>query len=144
MRYAIALLLIVASGCDAGSELRIQLQDPEVLAGIELDVLGRTIGFDEFESGRVVVDVPESGRLTIGIRLREGGQLAAEGSVEIPLQDDFEWGSSIFRRADDPSVGCFGCIDTVRIPIEEEFQRVADEALWFSYGGKRRGSDVVF
>ena len=88
--------------------------------------------------------MPNSGRLTIRVTLRQADRVAAEGTVEWELAERYEWGASIFRQVEDPSRYCFGCRGTVAIPIATWAQRVPGEALWVTWGGQPRDSDIAY
>ena len=150
---ALVLLGVVLAGCDGGSTLEIRprgsLEDSTSLAGIRLEVNGRTITAGSFapdESGltEVKLDVPNSGRLTIHVELRQGGRTAVSESFSWEMAEDWEWGMDIFRQASDPTVYCLGCAGDVAFGVAPWAAREPGESLWFAWGGKPRGSDIVF
>ena len=149
----LASCLFLLAGCSGSSTLEIRprasLSDSTGLAGLVLVINGRQIRASHFQldgSGRtgVLLDVPDQGRLQIQVELTQGGQVVAEGIIAWALAEDFEWGLDIFRQASDPTASCFGCSGSDRIPISAVAQGEPDEALWFAWGGKPKGSDIVF
>jgi hypothetical protein len=157
MKTRLVLLPMIAgalAGCfgdDSTLEIRPRgsLTDSADLAGLVLEIEGQTIAADDFrpdESGlaEVKLGVPGSGELEIGVVLNQSGRAAGTGTVRWSLKGDHEWGADIFRQVADPMQMCMGCAGTQRIEIAPWAQRVAGESIWFAWGGKPRGSDVVY
>jgi hypothetical protein len=88
--------------------------------------------------------VPNSGRLHIAMELRQGSDVVAAGSFSIEMTQNFEWGMDLFRQIADPLAACFGCFGAERFPVIPSAQNEPGEAVWFAWGGERRGSDVVY
>jgi hypothetical protein len=74
----------------------------------------------------------------------QDGEVVAQGSFTLTMSDNFEWGMDLFRQADDPQVGCFGCLGSQSFAISGESQNEPGEAVWFVWGGQTRGSDIVY
>jgi hypothetical protein len=150
------LLLAAAAAllaCGESSTLEIRprgsLSDSTELAGLHLSIRGRSItahdfGPDEAGLTEFKLTVPNSGRIDIGVRLDQYGRLAAEGNVSWELAPEFEWGLDIFRTTSDPMDMCLGCAGSVEIPIQAWAANEPRESLWFAWGGKPKGSDIVF
>ena len=78
------------------------------------------------------------------VALWQDGVNVSEGSVRWDVGRDWEWTMDIQRSSDDVFSTCFGCTGYSRMPIAPQAQQEPDEALWVTWGGKPRGSDIVF
>lgn len=149
-----AVTLATVAGCGEPSSAEIRLRADAGMPA-ELDAARVTVS----EGGRirtfrredgVAIDAPgwriptfevgDGGQMTVTVQLAPD----VVGSVSVTLREEFEWGFDVFRRPDDPLDGCFGCRGGEGFPIPPELQNEADERLWIVWGGRRRGSDVVF
>jgi len=90
------------------------------------------------------VSVPNQGRLRIDVQVAQGSMVVAEGTIRWNLTDEYEWGLDIFRQAADPVSDCIACLGSEAVLIDAAAHGESDEALWFIWGGKPRGSDIVF
>jgi len=152
----IGLLLstALAQGCSQSHSTieiraRASLTDPEGIAGIRLWLDSVEYAAEDFAGDlggvmEISVEVPNSGDLQIVVELVQAGEVVAQGAFTMTMSDDFEWGMDLFRQAQDPLVGCFGCSDARSFPVAEGVQNEPGEALWFAWGGIPRGSDIVF
>jgi hypothetical protein len=144
------LLAAFALACDSGSTLEIRAQasltDPAGLAGLEMDVAGLTVTASELRAGggRVELRVPDRGTLPVRVRLFQGDELVAGGELTLEMADDWEWGMDVFRRVENPALGCFGCRGDVGFPIAEGAAAAPGEAVWVTWGGDERDSDVIY
>lgn len=57
----------------------------------------------------VFLEVPNSGRLDIRLKLHQGDEIVGEGKVGWGLRNDYEWDLDILRQIDDPTDTCLGC-----------------------------------
>lgn len=142
---------LVLSACGDGSTLEIRLRDaidqPTGLAGLRLGVDGSNVHLDEFGGDGVPtrrIGVPEDGRLPVVVLLLQGGSVVAEGAFSWELQPDFEWTLDIWRATSDPIDQCLGCSGSFEVPIATGAQGRPGESLWFTWGGRPKGSDIVF
>ena len=149
-----AMVLVILAACGEASTAEILLRadagTPAELddARVTVSEGGRTRTFGR-EDG-VSIDAPGwripafevggEGRMTVTVRIAPD----VAGSVTVGLREEFGWGFDVFRRADDPLDGCFGCLGGEGFPIPEELRNETDEQLWIVWGGRRQGSDVVF
>ncbi|MEN8376975.1 MAG: hypothetical protein ABFS34_16225 [Gemmatimonadota bacterium] len=127
--------------------------DPDGLADLVMEVADRRLTHEDFELGAdplspsqraVSLEVPSKGMLTLRAMIVQDGSTIADGSTEIAMRENFLWGVDVFRRTTDPTLGCFGCIGGLRIPIDSLARRTPDDALWLVWGGVEAGSDKVF
>jgi hypothetical protein len=143
-----AVVGLVLVACEDGSTLEIRprssLTDSAGLAGIRMDVDGRTLTARDFEIGEVHLSVPDAGELVILVELDQAGRSAVQGSVRLQMAEDWEWGLDIFRTVRDPLETCMGCMGHVRLVLPEWAAAEEGESLWFVWGGKPKGSDVVY
>lgn len=152
-RSVFLITAVTVLGCGSSSTLEIRprasLSDSTQLAGLRLEIGGRAIQAKDYapdEAGllEVKLHIPDSGRLRIMVRLEQHGRLAAEGIVGWVLADDHEWGLDIFRSLDNPLETCIGCAGSAAVPIAAWAANASGELLWFAWGGKPKGSDIVF
>ncbi len=128
---------------------RASLTKEEGIAGIRLWLDSVEYGAEDFaaDSDRLLEissEVPNSGDLLITMELIQNGEIVSAGSLTLPMSDDFEWGVDLFRQASDPLEVCIGCFGARTFPVAGEAQNEPHEAIWFAWGGKPRGSDIVF
>ena len=143
-----------ASGCSTDrSTIEIRARSsvtaPEGIAGIRLWLNSREYTADDFARDsddllEIFAEVPNSGELQIAMELMQSGEIVAEGSFTLNMSKNFEWGMDLFRQAGDPLDTCFGCSGVRSFTIAEAFQNEPGEAIWFAWGGRPRGSDIVF
>lgn len=152
------LLLLAAStpvltACAGESTLEIRpmesLSDESELAGLVLRLQGRELRADDFQAAdggvpRVELEVPNSGILTVRAELFQDDRLVASGVIGWEMREEYRWGLSVFRQADDPADACFGCMGSDGLTVDEAFRNEPGERLWFTWGGRPRGSDVVY
>lgn len=152
-RGTVALLALVLPACSESSTLEVRLRaslsDSTGLAGLILQIDGRGIQASDFhpdESGiaEVRLEVPDQGRLQIRVELLQAGVAVAEGTVGWDLAESYEWGLDIFRQVSDPVESCFGCTGSGRIDLAVEAQGEPGEALWLAWGGRPKGSGIVY
>jgi len=146
--------LLFATGCSESSTLEIRshaaLEDSSGVAGLVIQVAGHEFRAEDFQPDdvggipQVLLNVPNKGTLSIEVQLYQQGSVVASGTVSWALRDEYEWGLDIFRQRDDPTETCFGCDGTERIGLIENAQSEPGEALWFAWGGRPKGSDIVF
>lgn len=158
LRYSLLIGLLVATvGSEACSgnrstiEIRARSAVSEVagIAGIRLQFNSVQYTCEDFTLGsagflRIFAEVPNSGTLLIEMELIQDATVVSEGSFTLAMSDDFEWGIDLFRQAGDPQEFCFGCLGSEGFPIAEMAQNEPGEAIWLSWGGRPRGSDIVF
>lgn len=154
LRSLACLGVVLAAGCSESSVLEIRahesLEESTGLAGLVLRVEGQEFEAEDFQPDDrgsvpdVSLEVPNSGRLRIEVQLHQDGDVTAEGSVGWALRNEHEWGLDIFRQVEDPTETCFGCEGMERIEITENAQSEPGEALWFAWGGRPKGSDIVY
>jgi len=146
-------LLLSLIGCGESSTLEIRprasLADSAGLAGIRLEVEGRTLTAQDFrpdEAGltEAKVNAPNEGDLVILVQLRQSGRIAVEAVVSWEMAKDWEWGMDIFRSVRDPLEGCIGCFGRTGFVLPQWAATAQGEALWFAWGGKPKGSDFVY
>jgi hypothetical protein len=152
--HGLTLLLVIgAFGCAEESSLEIRarasLTDSAEIAGIRLQVDGRTIEASSFstrESGppAVSMEVPSSGTLTVYVQLIQDGETVAEGNAAWGMREGYEWGLDLFRQVDDPSDTCFGCSGHLQIEIVPGAQNTPGESIWLAWGGVEKGSGIVY
>lgn len=155
MRTAAATLAIgfACAACSpSGSTIEIRLRAPLTETG-GFDGLLLWLGDRQFTSEDFADDsgvtelfarVPNEGTLLIRIELSHGGVVVAEGALDLTLRDEFEWGMDLYRQTTDPADFCLGCMGSVSFPISESAQNDPGEAVWIAWGGKPRGSEIVF
>ncbi len=127
--------------------LRGSLDDSASLAGLRVQVNEDLFDAGDFAAGEnpsLHLVLPTSGEVRVWVALWQGGVNVSEGSVSWDVGRDWEWTMDIQRSSDDVFSACFGCTGYSRIPIAPQAQQEPDEALWVTWGGKPRGSDIVF
>ena len=144
----------LAVGCSSSRSTieiraRASISEPEGIEGIRLWLDSSEYTSEDFVDDsdgllEIFAEVPNSGDLLIAIELTQDGAVVAQGSFSLPMADNFQWGLDLFRRADDPQVGCCGCFGVRSFSIAEEAQNEPGEAIWITWGGQARGSDIVF
>jgi hypothetical protein len=146
-------VVLSASACSSDRSTieiraRASLEEAQGFAGLVLWLNGREFTATDFSpssgSMRLFTGVPNSGQLEIRLELHQDGDLVAEGMFSLDLLDNFEWGMDVFRQPSDPGATCIGCAGTAGFLLVVTAQNEVAEAVWFAWGGKRRGSDVVF
>ncbi len=131
-----AQLLVLSNGLD----------DPNGLAGLEVEVGGRGVDRRVFTAGSLPsarFEVPESGAIEIDVRLRRGGRVVAEGLAIWDLEADVEWTTRVMRapypagalpdNITGPNpIKCnwFWCHSVWRFEINADARNYEDEALW--------------
>lgn len=150
---AVGLLVVgLASGCDdgccwlqmspghwyspvPGESWNSLLEDTAGLAGLQIDVRGRTFVAKNFLDARdneVRVKVGRAGRVSVAAKLVHGDSVVADGVASWLLEPETLWSLRIMRGPG--SVGCPGrCDEYVVIPIAEAAVRYPGEALWLSW-----------
>ena len=128
---------------------RASLSQPQALAGIRLwlnSVPYTAADFTRDGDGllEIYVEVPNVGGLQIAMELIQSGEVVAEGSFILEMTHNFEWGMDLSRQSNDPLLGCIGCFGVESFPITQVAQNEPGEAIWFAWGGKPRGSDIVY
>lgn len=150
----IALFALLSSACgEPEASMGIDLSPPGRFPGLAIDVedgqgirqfteasLARSPG--RLSTGRF--EVAASGSIRIRVRLEDEGRIIADGRLELAARPDFEWDVDLFYSTEDPAERCLGCIGTKEVPITEDFRLEPGESLWFAWGGREEGSDVVF
>ena len=121
------------------------LTDQAGLAGIEIEVLGtgQEVALTASDLGdgtsRRFGGVPDSGPATVVTRLRQDGELVAEGSGEWMLEPDTDgWEIAISRApyawsvvdVENPSCRFSWCRGLWKFPIREDAANYPGEALW--------------
>lgn len=148
------MILAIMAGCGEPSTAEVRLRaDAETPA--ELDAarvtvsegdrtrtFGRGDGVSTDAPGWRIpaFEVADEGQMTVTVKLAPD----VAGSVTMDLREEFGWGVDVFRRADDPQEGCFGCRGGAGFPVPTGLQNETDERLWIVWGGRRPGSNVVF
>ncbi|MDH5589710.1 MAG: hypothetical protein OEZ65_09090 [Gemmatimonadota bacterium] len=149
----VALLSVIAGCADDRSVMEIRARAPidseDGLAGIRVLLNETLYGARDFAPGegglpRVRADVPSDGFLRIDLVLYQGGEVVAGGGASIAMQGNFEWGLDVFRQIEDPLDTCMGCFRTEMIPIGAAWQNEPGEAVWLAWGGRARGSDIIY
>lgn len=148
------MVLATLAGCGEPSTAEVRLR-ADVETPAELDAARVTVSEGDrtrtFGRGDgVSIDAPgwripafevaDEGQMTVTVKLAPD----VAGSVTVSLREEFGWGFEVFRRADDPLDGCFGCRGGSGFPIPTELQTERDERLWIVWSGRRHGSNVVF
>lgn len=134
------------------------LMDSAGLAGLEIQVAGRTLTAADFRSRPSHQwGVPATGSLRIELRLAQGGQVVAQGDTIWKLQARTSWDLHFNRglvpayyHANEPfTLNDLGhptcrvlgdpwfCSGILRIPIADWAANFRDEALWLHWHGGR-------
>lgn len=92
-----------------------------------------------------VTDVGSQGTLTVVVEATDDSvRRNLQAHVRIDLRESFRWTVDVFRRADNPAEGCFGCMGVDSTPLPDVLQNEPGEMLWITWGGQKKGSDVVY
>jgi hypothetical protein len=133
----------LASACDEGSSLAIQIADhtfdPEdqLIVTLSEDDVIRMFERPDFrpiplrassDVGPYAVD--NEGTATVNVRLRRDAVTIANGTVTVQLRDEENWRVRVYRSVTDPIGLCAGCENSVRFDIAAAFQREPGESLW--------------
>ena len=125
------------------------MSDPSGLAGLEVEVRigGDTMKFTAADLPSDRFDVPESGTVSVELRLRQDDVVVAEGTASWHLEADVEWRAAVDRTpypisalvdddfATSPNpVPCYWwwCHDTWRFDIAEDAVNYTGESLWLT------------
>lgn len=126
------------------------LDDPNGLASLEVEVEtgGRGVGqrvFTAEDLPSAPFEVPESGAIEIGLRLRLEGRVVSMGRARWDLEPDVEWEAEIARdsfplnalveNVTGPNpIRCawFWCYEVWRFEIDAAARNYEDEALWLT------------
>lgn len=123
------------------------LQDEQGLAGLEITVPGEGT-FTASDVPTKKFGVPESGGMTVEVRLRQEGQVVASGTASWQLESDVEWRLEV-ERVHYPQtalivmnpedvlanrIQCywFRCSDVWAFPITAEAANYPHERLWLT------------
>ena len=123
-----------------------ELDDPRGFAGFELDIAGTTLTARHFAVEELpVFGVPDSGRMTLTIRLTQDSQVVASGSGSWEPRPEAKWRLLVNRAPYPPSDGftgfgypgnphpdCIWCYRKWRFPIEEHAANYEHEAIWLT------------
>lgn len=112
------------------------LEDSAGLAGIEIEVRGRTFFADDFlddPNRERRVKVERVGRVAVFAKLVQGGSLVAEGVASWTLEPNTLWVLLIVRGPEDTGSCLEGCAGYVVIPIAKTAARYPGESLWLSW-----------
>ena len=112
------------------------LEDSAGLAGIEIEVRGRTFFAEDFlddpnRERRVMVE--RVGRVAVFAKLVQGGSLVAEGVASWTLEPNAFWTLDIVRGPEDTGVCFEWCDGHVVIPIAKTAARYPGESLWLNW-----------
>ena len=112
------------------------LEDSAGLAGIEIEVRGRTFFAEDFlndPNRERRVKVERVGRVAVFAKLVQGGSPVAEGVASWTLEPNTKWSLRIVRGPEDTGL-CFGwCSGHVVIPIAKAAARYPGESLWLNW-----------
>lgn len=152
-------LIAGLSACGESSTAKIQLHASPETPG-EMDAMtvwiredDRTVRFTRPEGApsgsggweTPVTEVGSRGTLTVAVQVTDDSvRRNTQGHVRLDLRESFRWTIDVFRRADNPAEGCFGCTGVDSTPLPEVLQNEPGEMLWITWGGQKRGSDVVY
>lgn len=110
----------------------VRFTDPADLAGLQIEVHGRTFGPEDFLVARdyeVRVKAGRTGLVTVFAKLVHDGSVVADGFASWTLRPETLWGLR-FARGPDSGLCPEACSGHVLIPIEEAAARYPGEQLW--------------
>jgi hypothetical protein len=145
IQYSVVLVAaLLASACDEGSSLAIQIADHTFEPADQLTVTlfedDRIRMFERTDFRPIPLRassdvgpyaVDSEGMATMRAVLRRGDVTLATGSVDVQLGDEEDWRVIAFRSVTDPRPQfCVVCQNAASFPIATAFQRAPGEALW--------------
>lgn len=140
---------VTAAACQ-GSEARVGVHYrsntvlPRDLFTVQIQDGGRVRTLRGAELDGRELSTATSGSLRFGYRAVSSTTIVSEGSVEVPLRNDWRYGFDIFVDSLDPRRGCFGCIGAKPFPLAAGFRRSAKDSVWIVWGGNSISNPAVY
>jgi hypothetical protein len=156
--WVLGSLLVGAGGC--GPDARLSISVPLMPPPLALEMLTVTVREghrtwqwhgDDFRSTRenATPHTPEiptgtRGEVEVRFRLQTGDQILSEGTVALPLREDWRWGVDIRAATTDPRLECFGCVGSRAFSLAAAFRPVNRDSIWVVWGGNSISNPVVY
>jgi len=150
--------LLAAALAACGPEARVTA---EFLASPPIDVRMLTLDLDDgahqwrwtaddftTEDGHIprtpAIRTARKGILRVSVRVENIGAPVTQGTVELPLQSDWEWTIQLLTATEDPLRQCFGCSGARALPLPPALRPPGQDSLWIVWGGNSIENPVVY
>ena len=157
---AAVLFLVVVAGCSRKSQIWFYNYGPQALIdSVRTQPYPRmTVSWSKqgvFPGRDLVLDEPHyyagpfstahSDNIHIDFAvLNNGVASSTRGSLELPLQHDWAWQVDFWVSATDPSLMCFGCMGSLKFPLDPALGYDPSLKLWVDWGGNSISDPVVY
>jgi len=84
------------------------------------------------------------GDIEVRFRFQTGDQVLSEGTVTLPLREDWRWGVDIHPATTDPKRECFGCFGSRAFSLAAAFRPVNRDSIWVVWGGNSISNPVIY
>ena len=91
-----------------------------------------------------VAQTRTSGQLEFSVQLRDSGAIVGEGTVKLPLRDDWIWSVDLHNATADPRQLCFGCVGSQAFPLSPAYRSPDRDSLWLVWGGNSISHPVIY
>ena len=143
-----ALLLLAATACSPEARVGVRYHSntvvPRDLFTVDVQDGARVRRLRGAELDGREFSTATSGSLRFGYRAVSSTTIVSEGSVEVPLREDWRYGFDIFVDSLDPRRGCFGCMGARAFPLAAGFRRSAKDSVWIVWGGNSISNPAVY
>jgi hypothetical protein len=85
-----------------------------------------------------------SGEARFSFELRDGDVMISSGSINLPLQDNWQWTVDLMARTTDPDPNCLGCSGAVAFPIAKAYRTDPRDSLWLVWGGNSISNPSIY
>jgi hypothetical protein len=89
-------------------------------------------------------DTHTSGSADVSFTLKDSGTVLSEGTVTLPLREDWRWGVTVTAQTTDPRQGCFGCVGSMAFPLAASHRAPDRDSIWVVWGGNSISDPVVY
>jgi len=76
------------------------------------------------------------GEIQIFFRLEAKGDTVSEGSVTLPLRNDWRWGVQVISATSDPRDACSDCVGSKAFSLAREYRGPERDSVWLVWGGQ--------
>lgn len=149
--------LLAAGGC--GPDARLSVSAP-LVPPLALGMLTVTVrdghrmwqwDGDDFRATRdnATPHTPEvptrtRGEAEVNFRLRTTDAIVSQGTVTLPLREDWQWSVSIHPATRDPKLECFGCVGSRAFPLAPAARPAGRDSIWLVWGGNYISNPVIY
>jgi len=155
--WVLGSLLVGAGACEPDARLSVSAP---LIPPLALEMLTVTVREghrtwqwhgDDFRSTRdnatphtSEISTSTRGEVEVRFRFQTGNQILSEGTVTLPLREDWRWGVDIHAATTDPRLQCFGCFGSRAFALAADFRPVNRDSIWVVWGGNSISNPVIY